>query len=155
MNIVLGFVGENAEDKFRRLRSAANQHVQADLPLNIASSQDGKAIFGLLQPGGFYPLEKPFYAQVYQYLCMLQGYFWFQSHFPLEEIQAIEGIIKASHELIKTNRITLSEDDGGLFNFVCYDEKTRKSISPMIILEFFPSITQPTMMASTFPHIYA
>ena len=125
MNIVLGFVGENAEVNFRRLRAAVNQHVQANLPLNFASSQDGRAVFGLCQPGGFYPLEKPFYAQEYKYLCMLQGYFWYQSHFPLDEKQAIESMIKASHKLIKTNRITLSEDDGGLFNFVCYDEKTR------------------------------
>lgn len=124
MNIVLGFVGENAKINFAKLKTAVHQYVQQDLPLNITFSQDDKAAFALLQPSGFYPLEKPFYDQNHQYLCMLQGYFWDQSHFPLTESQAIKSIINASHKLIRNKRLSLSTEEGGLFSFFCYDEKT-------------------------------
>ncbi|MFA7407273.1 MAG: asparagine synthase-related protein [Anaerolineaceae bacterium] len=126
MNIVLGFVGKNAYENFLRLKTTANHYIEDNLPLNIASSNDGYAVFGLLQPSGFYPLEKPIYDQNNQALCMIQGYFWYQSHFPLDEKQAVDSLIKACHFLLTNNTLALSEDDGGLFNFVCYDGKTRK-----------------------------
>jgi hypothetical protein len=124
MNIVLGFVGENAEVNFGRLMSAANKHVQVDIPLNIASSQDGRAIFGLRQPGGFYPLEKPFYSPEEKVLCLLQGYFWFHGHFPQNEIAAKEQILRAVNQITQVGQLILSSEDGGLFNSFVFNEKT-------------------------------
>ena len=138
MNIVFGFVGQNAALKFKLLRDAVDQHIQADLPLKIAQSADGNGIFALLQPSGFFPLEKPFYETKHEYLCMLQGYFWYDFPFPESEEEAKRSIIRAGNYLTRNKYINLSDDNGGLFNYFLYDEKSREFFISCDLSGIFP-----------------
>jgi len=122
MNFTLGVVGAEAEPEFARAMDITRATMQFSDPLQVAKTMNGQAIFGLTQPPGFFPLEKPFYESPKHQLCMLNGYLWYQGPFPVTEETAIQQISGAATELSRFGRLTLGAEDGGVFNFCVYDE---------------------------------
>jgi len=126
MNIVLAYIGHNAEHNYERLLNSADDYVRSNLPLKVCRSNDGKSIFGLEQPGGFYPLETPFYDLNNSALYMVHGYFWYRGHFPLSSSEAQGQIINALMDLNKGRDLYSESDIGGLYNLFFYDEGKKK-----------------------------
>jgi len=126
MNIVIGYAGQAAEANFSNVLSMVKKNIQEDLPLNIEKSADNQAIFAIKQPGGFFPLGKPFYDPSEYQLCMLQGYFWYKAHFPKTEGEAREMILIAAHDLNQTQHLNMSENYGGVFNLIRYAGKEKR-----------------------------
>ena len=122
MNFTLGVVGAEAELEFVRAMDITRETMHFSEPLQVAKALNGQAIFVLSQPSGFFPLDKPFYAPLQQQLCMLNGYLWYQGHFPAAEEDAIRQISGAAAELSRSGRLTLGADNSGVFNFCVYDE---------------------------------
>lgn len=122
MNIILGFVGENAEKHYSFLKISAEKSIQDSLPINIKKSPDDKALFAVLQPVGFFPLSTPYYDTINQQLLMVHGYLYYGGRFPLSELEASKQIIKAGTMLRAHNRLELGSGDGGVFNFFVYDQ---------------------------------
>ena len=125
MNIVIGYAGYNANEHFQRLNRVVESHFNKHVPLSTEKSADGLAIFSLIQPGGYYPLEQPVYSTIEKKLIMLHGYLWYRDHFPLTKDAAIRQILNASRDLVKENKLTLSKDDGGIFNLFTYNQINR------------------------------
>lgn len=125
MNIVLGFAGQEAETNISKLLTSLNFIVGYDLPLKTAKSGDNQAVFGILQPSGFFPLEEPFYDVNQDNLCVLQGYFWYKMPFPKTSEESKRAISSAAIDLEKNHQLNMTENDGGLFNLITYSGKNR------------------------------
>lgn len=128
MNVVLGFVGLNAQMNFSKLIDTYHNLVQSDQGLNTVSSPDENAIFALSQPGGYFPLDQPFFNASEKLLIMLNGYFWYHNHFPLTEAEATNQLLQAGKDIRKNDQLTLGEMDGGVFNLFSYDAIKKRLI---------------------------
>lgn len=128
MNVVLGFVGNNAQLNFSKLINSYHSLVQTDHDLSIASSPDGNSIFAICQPGGYYPLEKPLFNPSEELFLMLHGYFWYRGHFPLTEAEASNQLLQAGKDIRKSDQLTLEATDGGVFNLFSYDSIKKRLI---------------------------
>ena len=128
MNVVLGFVGLNAHLNFSKLINTYHNLFQPDQSLNIASSSDENAIFALSQPGGYFPLDQPFFNASEKLLMMLNGYFWYRNHFPLTEAEATNQLLQAGKAIRKGDHLALEETDGGVFNLFSYDAIKKRLI---------------------------
>jgi len=128
MNVVLGFVGLNTQLNFSKLINVYHNLVDSDPGLNIGSSPDGYAIFALSQPGGYFPLDQPFFDVNEKLLLMLHGYFWYRNHFPLTEAEAVRQLLQAGKDISKSDQLIMEETDGGVFNLFCYDAIEKRLI---------------------------
>lgn len=128
MNVVLGFIGLNAQLNFSKLINTYHNLFQSDQSLNIANSSDENAIFALSQPGGYFPLDQPFFNASEKLLIMLNGYFWYHNHFPLTEAEATNQLLQAGKDIRKSDQLTLGEMDGGVFNLFSYDAIKKRLI---------------------------
>ncbi|MDI9530794.1 MAG: hypothetical protein QM231_03500 [Chloroflexota bacterium] len=126
MNIVFGFIGEQASNRFLRLAEAYERLFSTDQHLNNVISPDNHAAFAISQPGGFFPISGPVLDINENLLLMLNGYFWYHDHFPLTIKEAANQLVQAGKEIRRTNQLEMTETDGGVFNLFLYDILKKK-----------------------------
>lgn len=121
MNLCFGVAGNCADQRFGRLMEITREVSGLGEPVATLSSADGRALFALRQPAGFYPLDGPFQTDSHSRLCMLNGYLWFREHFPLEREACIRQLTNAAEVLSASACLNMGGMDGGVFNFFVYD----------------------------------